>query len=286
MFKNFKLHFIVIGIVIISELIGKFSINLGIGKVVLLPMLYALIIGILCTVKPIKIAKEKEIKQAGSLISVTLMLLMAKYGTTIGPTITDILKASPALILQEFGNIGTVLLGVPVAILLGLKRESVGAAHSIAREPNVALVAEKFGLDSKEGEGVLGVYLVGTVFGTIFIGLMASVLATTTPLHPYSLAMASGVGSASMMTASVGSLVELFPEMAEKIKAFGAASNLLSGLDGIYMSILIALPFSEMIYRKMYKWKYKEDAPAPVYIDSMDNKTEEILNDKVNKEEI
>lgn len=286
MFKNFKLHFIVIAIVIISELIGKFSINLGIGKVVLLPMLYALIIGILCTVKPIKIAKDKEIKQAGSLISVTLMLLMAKYGTTIGPTITDILKASPALILQEFGNIGTVILGIPVAIMLGLKRESVGAAHSIAREPNVALVAEKFGLDSKEGEGVLGVYLVGTVFGTIFIGLMASVLATTTPLHPYSLAMASGVGSASMMTASVGSLVELFPEMADKIKAFGAASNLLSGLDGIYMSILIALPLSEVMYKKMYKWKYKEEAPAPVYIDSMNNKTEEILNTQVNKEEI
>lgn len=286
MLKNFKLHFIVLCIVIVSELIGKFSINLGIGKVVLLPMLYALIIGILCTINPIKIAKDKEIRQAGSLISVTLMLLMAKYGTTIGPNIATILKASPALILQEFGNIGTVLLGVPVAIFLGLKRESVGAAHSIAREPNVALIAEKFGLDSKEGEGVLGVYLVGTVFGTIFIGLMASILATTTPLHPYSLAMASGVGSASMMTASIGSLVELFPDLADNIKAFGSASNLLSGLDGIYMSILIALPLSEKMYRIMYKWKYKEEAPAPVYIYGVDEKTNEILDNEVNKEEI
>lgn len=42
------------------------------------------------------------------------------------------------MILQEFGNLGTVFIGVPVAIYLGLKRETIGAAHSIAREPNVA----------------------------------------------------------------------------------------------------------------------------------------------------
>ncbi len=228
-----------------------------------MPMLYALVFGVLTTLKPARIAGEKEISDAGRLISVTLMLLMAKYGTTIGPSIIDILKASPALILQEFGNLGTVILGVPIAVLLGLKREAIGGAHSIAREPNVALVAEKYGLDSPEGEGVLGVYIVGTVFGTIFIGLMASVLATFTFLHPYALAMASGVGSASMMTASVGTLTELFPAMAEKIKAFGAASNLLSGLDGVYMSILIALPFSEWFFAKLYKLKYKTPAPAP-----------------------
>ncbi len=260
MIKDYKLHILVIILVIISELIGKIIFSIGVGKVILLPMLYAMILGIICTIKPINLASDKQITNAGKLLSVTLMLLMAKYGTTIGPSITVIIKSSPALILQEFGNIGTVLIGVPVAIMLGLKREAIGGAHSISREPNVALIAEKFGLDSKEGEGVLGVYLIGTVFGTIFIGLMASVLATSTPLHPYALAMASGVGSASMMTASVGSLVELFPDLAEKIKAFGAASNLLSGLDGVYMSIFIALPFAEYMYKKTYKWKYgKED---------------------------
>ncbi|WP_406243588.1 DUF3100 domain-containing protein [Tissierella carlieri] len=227
-------------------------------------MLYAMIFGVLLTPKFLNVAREKEMDDAGSLISLTLMLLMAKYGTNIGPTLPKILAASPALILQEFGNIGTVLLGVPIAVLLGLKREAIGGAHSIAREPNVALVGDKFGLDSEEGQGVLGVYIVGTVFGTVFIGLMASFLAANTSLHPYSLAMASGVGSGSMMTAGVGSLVAMFPEMEEMITAFGAASNMLSGLDGLYMSLWLALPLAEWLYKKVYKMKYKELPEVPV----------------------
>lgn len=251
--KNYKLHIIALVVVLVAELIGKHTFDIGIGTIVLLPMLFALVIGVLTTPKFLKIAKEKEMAEAGRLISITLMLLMAKYGTTIGPTIDTVIKSSPALILQEFGNLGTVFLGVPLGILLGLNREVIGGAHSISREPNVALIAEKYGLDSPEGEGVLGVYIVGTVFGTIFMGIIASLLATSTPLHPLSLAMASGVGSASMMTASVGSLVELYPEMADKITAFGAASNLLSGLDGVYMSVFLAIPLAEKLYAKLKK---------------------------------
>lgn len=251
--KKYKLHFIALAVVLVAELIGKHTFDIGIGTIVLLPMLFALVIGVLTTPKFLKIAKEKEMAEAGRLISITLMLLMAKYGTTIGPTIDTVIKSSPALILQEFGNLGTVFLGVPLGILLGLDREVIGGAHSISREPNVALIAEKYGLDSPEGEGVLGVYIVGTVFGTIFMGIIVSLLATSTPLHPLSLAMASGVGSASMMTASVGSLVELYPEMADKITAFGAASNLLSGLDGVYMSVFLAIPLAEKLYAKLKK---------------------------------
>lgn len=249
--KNIKLHLIVLVIVIIAELIGTINIPLGFGSIVLIPMLYAMILGLITTFKPVGISKEKDMKDAGGLVSFTLLLLMAKYGTNIGPTIPQLISASPALILQEFGNIGTVFLGVPLGIALGLGRQTIGAAHSIAREPNIALVSDKFGLDSDEGEGVLGVYIVGTVLGTIFISLMASILATVTPLHPYSLAMAAGVGSASMMTAAVGTLVELFPDMAEMITSFGAASNVLSGLDGLYMSIFIALPLAEWMYKKL-----------------------------------
>ena len=254
--KNVKLHVLVFLLIVISEFIGTITFKIGMGTISLLPMLYALIFGILLTPKFLNIAKEKEMKDAGSLTSLTLMLLMARYGANIGPTLPDIIQASPALILQEFGNVGTVFLGVPVAILLRLKRESIGAAHSIAREPNVALIGERYGLDSEEGEGVLGVYIIGTVFGTPIIGLMVSLLASYTPLHPYALAMATGVGSASMMTAGVGSLVAMFPEMEKMITAFGAASNMLSGLDGVYMSIWIALPLAEWLYRKCYRLKY------------------------------
>lgn len=262
--KNKKLHLMALGLTIVAELIGVKNFKIGVGTMALLPMLYALILGVLLTPKFLNIAKEKDMEDAGSLIGLTLMLLMAKYGTNIGPTLPQIIKANPALILQELGNIGTVLLGVPIAILLGLKRETIGAAHSIAREPNVALIGEKFGLDSEEGQGVLGVYIVGTVFGTIFIGLLASFLAAYTPLHPYALAMASGVGSASMMTAGVGSLSVMYPDMTEMLTAFGATSNMLSGLDGLYMSIWISLPLSEWLYRRMYRVKYGEFPGEPI----------------------
>ncbi len=251
--KNIKLHLIVLVLVVIAELIGIIKIPVGSAFVVLLPMLYALIIAIFLTPKFLNIAKEPEMEAAQKLVGLTLLLLMAKYGTLIGPAIPKLLKSSPALILQEFGNLGTVVLGIPIAIMLGLKRESIGAAHSIAREPNVALIGDKFGLDSPEGQGVLGVYIVGTVFGTIFVGLLATFLDVFTPLHPYALAMASGVGSASMMTAGVGSLVAAHPEMKEMLTALGASSNLLSGLDGLYVSLFLALPFSEWLYKKLKK---------------------------------
>lgn len=257
--KNIKLHITVLVLVILAELVGIIKIPIGNASIVLLPMLYALIVGILLTPKVFKLMNEKDMDDAGSLISLTLLLLMAKYGTNIGPTLPSILKASPALLLQELGNLGTVLVGLPVAILLGLNRESIGAAHSVAREPNVALIGDRYGLNSPEGQGVLGVYIIGTVFGTIFMSVLVSALDAFTTLHPYSLAMASGVGSASMMTAAVGTLVASHPEMNDILASFGAASNMLSGLDGVYVSLWLALPLSEWLYRKM-KGK---DAIAP-----------------------
>ncbi len=254
--KNLKLHGIILALIVIAELIGVHTIKVGVGRIVLLPMLYALLMGILTTPKFLKLSGQKEMLDASSLIGVTLMLLMARYGTLVGPTLPKILAASPALILQEFGNLGTVLIGVPVAVYLGLKRETIGAAHSVAREPNVALIGEKFGLDSSEGRGVMGVYIAGTVFGTIFFGIMASVAASTLPFHPYALAMAAGVGSASMMTAGVGSLVAMYPDMKDQLAAFGAASNMLSGLDGLYMSVWLALPMTEWLYKKFHKLRY------------------------------
>jgi len=256
--KNIKLHALVFGLIIIAEMIGVAKFKVGVGTIVLLPMLYALIIGIFLAPKFLKVVSQKDMGDAASLLGITLMLLMARYGTLVGPTLPKIISAGPALILQEFGNLGTVLLGVPMAIYFGLKRETIGAAHSIAREPNVALIGEKFGLDSAEGRGVMGVYIAGTVFGTIFFGVMASMAAAYLPFHPYALAMAAGVGSASMMTAAVGSLSVMYPQMSDQLAAFGAASNMLSGLDGLYMSLWIALPMTEKLYKHIYHFKYGE----------------------------
>ena len=172
--KNIKLHAIILALIIVSELIGTHTLKFGIGRIVLLPMLYALLLGILTTPKFLNLSGRKEMLDASSLVGVTLMLLMARYGTLVGPTLPKILAASPALILQEFGNLGTVLLGVPVAVYL----------------------------------------------------------------------------------AAVGSLVAMYPDMADQLAAFGAASNMLSGLDGLYMSVWLGLPMTEWLYKRFYKIKY------------------------------
>lgn len=94
----------------------------------------------------------------------------------------------------------TVLFALPIAVLVfGMGREAIGATHSIAREPNIALIADKFGLKTPEDIGVMGVYVMGTLFGAIYFSLMAGVVASWGIFDVRALAMACGVGSGSMM---------------------------------------------------------------------------------------
>ena len=134
-----------------------------------------------------------------------------------------------------------------------MKREAVGATVSICREPTLGIIGERYGITSPEGTGVLGTYLVGTVFGTIFFGLLGGV-AVATGLHPYALAMACGIGSASMMTAASASLSTAVPAMKDTILAYAATSNLLTGITGMYSVIFIALPFTNWLYKKFRPW--------------------------------
>jgi len=250
-----KLHITVLVLVIICELIGTHSFKVGPGKIVLLPMLFAVVIGIIITpdvlgkvIKWLKsIVSMKECKLAAPLLVVALMPLGVKYGTLVGPAIPMVIRAGPAFILQELGNLGTILLALPIALLLGLKREAVGATVSICREPTLGVISEYYGINSPEGRGVLGTYLCGTIFGTIFFGILGGI-AVATGLHPLALAMACGIGSASMMTASSASLVTVLPEMKEIILAYAATSNLLTGVTGIYVVLIIGLPLTNKLY--------------------------------------
>ena len=99
----------------------------------------------------------------------------------------------------------------------------------------------------------MGAYVTGTVLGTVFYGILASIFVGLKVFHPYSLAMAAGMGSASMLTAALAPLVEAFPDMAEEIQAFASTSNTLTNADGLYMSLLIGLPLTEWLYRKLSK---------------------------------
>lgn len=252
--KDWRLHVIVLGIVLVTEAIGTIEFSLGPGVIVLLPMLFAIVLGLILYFTPL--IKEKQSKNAEPIIAISVSLLIAKIGVTIGPDLADIIAAGPALILQELGNLGTVFLALPVAVLIfGMKRESIGMAHSIGREPNLGIIYDKFGFESSEGQGVTVIYIFGTVFGALFYGLFSGVLASFTPLNPLSLAMAAGVGSGSMMTAAIGPLIASFPELESQIVAFAGASNLLTYATGLFISIFIALPITERLYSLLWKWR-------------------------------
>lgn len=243
-------------IIALCELIGKVNVPVGGVNIVLFPMLYAVGIGLMITPdllgKKIKALKEvigeKEIKLAGEFVGIILLILGVKYGTLAGPNFQKIIEAGPAFLAQEFGHILSPIIALPLALFLGMKREAVGATSSISREPSLGVIGEKYGIDSPEGSGVLGTYLIGTVLGTIVFGILGSV-AVYTGIHPYALGMACGVGSGSMMTAAVAALTETIPvNMRDTVVAYAATSNMLSGITGVNFLIFITLPLTNKMY--------------------------------------
>lgn len=260
-FHDFKVHIICIILVIIAELIGIIPIGLGPIKFSLLPMLHALVLGILLSqIKFLRVLNQRDMETASPYIGICVMYLIAYMGSTIGPNISLVASAGPALILQELGNLGTIFFSMPIAILvLKMDRTSIGSAFSTSREGSLAIVADLYGLDSPEGRGVMGSYITGTLLGTIFNGILASLLINVSWFLPEALAMACGTGSASMMSASIGPILEAFPEKADLLTALSATSQVLTSVDGMYMSLFMAIPLTEWLYRKLKGKKYIEE---------------------------
>ena len=73
---------------------------------------------------------------------------------------------------------------MPLALLLGLKKESIGACYSINRDSNLGLTTDIFGPDAPETKGTFAVYIVGSVIGTVFISILASVFQKIHGLYP------------------------------------------------------------------------------------------------------
>lgn len=249
------LHILVLAIVIVSELIGIQRLPIGIGTVIFLPILYAFALGIL--VNPAifkasaKFLSRDAVKLSGAMITVAIMPFIAKFGTTVGPQISKIIEAGPALVLQELGNLGTIIVAFPVAVfLLKMGREAVGATYSIDREPNLALIADKYGLNSPEGAGAMGVYATGTLIGTFIFAIMPPIVHGLGIFDVRALAMSCGVGSGSMLAACTGGLVAAVPDQKDIILALAAASNILTYATGLYVGMFVALPLTEWLYNK------------------------------------
>ena len=247
--RDYRLHGTVFMLVVIAELIGVINIHITKNLVItIMPLIFTIILGLIFYLaKPITWIQRKQARIAEGAMMLFIGVLIAKLAISSGQSMHLIFEMGPALILQELGHLATILI-LPLALLLGFKKESIGMTNSIGREPNVAVVVDKYGFNSPESRGVFAIFIIGSVIGTIFISFLVSFSLSFIPLHPYAYAMASGVGSASMNAAAIGPTLEAFPALETSIEAFAGFSNLLSFCVGIYIVIFIALPLTEKVY--------------------------------------
>ncbi len=238
--------------VLLAELIGTITIPLVAKmQIVLMPLIWAILFGAAWGVAKDRLPGPLVLDAGLQTISAAvlqpaLLIFIAKLGLLVGGSLPTIIQSGWALVFQEFGHFfGTMLLGLPVALLLGIKREAIGATFSVGREPSLAIIGEKYGMDSPEGHGVLAEYVTGTVFGAVFLAILAGLITSLGIFNPLALAMGAGVGSGSMMAASAGAIAaQQSPEVAKQVAAFAAAANLITVTIGTYFTLFLSLPFT------------------------------------------
>ncbi|MBB3236726.1 DUF3100 domain-containing protein [Phyllobacterium endophyticum] len=254
-----KLFFCAAACVLVAELIGTLTIPLG-GKlqIILMPLLWALLIGAVWGISSPRLPQALQIDRKMQVLSAAvlqpaLLIFVAKLGLLVGGNLPTILQSGWALAFQELGHFfGTMVFGLPLALLLGIKREAIGATFSVGREPSLAIIGEKYGMDSPEGHGVLAEYITGTIFGAAFIAIFAGLIASLGIFNPLALAMGAGVGSGSMMAAASGAIAaQETPEVAKQVAAFAAAANLVTVTIGTYFTLFLSLPFTVWLYGKL-----------------------------------
>ncbi|NGT17881.1 DUF3100 domain-containing protein [Achromobacter insolitus] len=245
-------------VVVISEAIGSATFNVGPGKIILQPMLWAIFIGAIVAAFGQRLPAGLGIDTAmqtriSGYLQYALLPFLAKLGLMVGGALPQVREAGWALVFQEFGHFfGTMAVGLPLALLLGIKREAIGATFSVGREPSLAIIGERYGMNSPEGRGVMAEYITGTVIGALFVALMAGFITSLNIFDPRSLAMGAGVGSGSMMAAGVGAIAsQQTPEVAHQVAALAAAANLLTTVVGVYFTLFISLPTTIFLYGKL-----------------------------------
>ncbi len=252
--KNYKMHLVALVVSIIAELIGAKTLYVKGIAIVFSPLIWSmLIVFAIYMIKPLKLVTKKDAPVANYMMGVGLALLIAKLGVTSGASLEEIKQAGAALVLQNFGNLGTILFALPLALLLGMKRESIGMSHALSREANVGLIQDTYGGESAEFRGVMAVYIVGTLLGPIVMSVAASVAISLGIVSPQAASMGVGAGSASMMTAGLGSLIAAYPKLESEMTAFAGLSNLISSVIALPLGTFLGLPITEFLYKKLSK---------------------------------
>ena len=111
----------------------------------------------------------------------------------------------------------------------------------------MALINNIYGPDSAEARGSLSIYIVGGMVGTIYFGLMASVVGMTGWFHPQALGLGS-CRSGIMMASSSASLCAIYPEWTDTISAMASVGETIAGITGMYITMFIAIPMTDKLY--------------------------------------
>lgn len=249
---DYKLHLTLLVVSSISLYVGVININLfGDFKLIILPLITALFLSVVCFyVKQFSWIGKKQSSISAVLMLILIGPLIAKLAIASGQNINLLINVGPVLLFKELGSLGSIIFGLPIALFLGFKRESIGMTSSICREPQMVVLMDRYGFDSDEVRGFFTVYLIGIVLGTVFISLVVNFLTFIVPLHPFSYALASGIGSTSMSVAAVSSLSAIYPALNNELLAFSGISNLISIVFSIYVYMFISLPLTEWLYNK------------------------------------
>jgi hypothetical protein len=254
---DIPLWIIALAVALVAELIGNVTVPIGPFKLVFFPILWGLIIGAVVSVMADRLKvpwlDRAAQMQCTALVQIVLMLFIAKLGLLVGAAIPKLISLGWALVFQEFGHFfGTILVALPIGIMLGIKREAIGATFSIGREPSLAIIAEKYGTASPEWRGVLAEYFTGSFIGTLFIGILASIITSVHLFDVRALAMGAGVGSGTLMAAAAGAIAaQQTPADAQVVGTLAAASNLITTIVGTYFTLFISLPVAVYLYRKL-----------------------------------
>lgn len=134
-------------ICLIAEAIGPLEFQVMGIDVRIMTMIWAIIIGILLSphllgkVIPAlqKVISKPEIERSPFLLSMVLYPLGIMFGISAGPQIGVVFEAGLALVLQEFGNMGTMLIALPLAIFMGLGKALLVQPSPCAEIPHWVL---------------------------------------------------------------------------------------------------------------------------------------------------
>lgn len=85
--NEYKIFLLAFLFIIIADSIGQIQIPVGPGTLILFPIFYALLLGVLSGPEALKIFKTKEVKAASKLVIVAICPFIAKLGINAGATI-------------------------------------------------------------------------------------------------------------------------------------------------------------------------------------------------------